>query len=111
MKLIAIAMLLICLGGCASSKVPSPDMTPTTVEVTTYVHYECGEAPAVDALSPIQFKWVVLTHEGAMYYALPVAGYEALGLNMGAVLSSARQLQVQRNHYRDCIAKSKEKIP
>lgn len=104
--LLLVAMLL--LSGCSSWKTEKGDLTPTTVEVTQYVAYHCGQPPGVTYVdfSPVVFRLVEV--EGDVVWLLSAQQYANLGSNMSDIIQAAKEMRSSRNFWRDCVLRSLE---
>lgn len=107
---VTLIVALFFLAGCGGTPVADDDFTPTPVTFTTKVAYECGQPPAVAVVKMRDVVWDIITVEDVDLYTLTVSDYQKLGLNTSDWLAASKQLKVQRNFYRDCIARSKKDI-
>lgn len=103
---IATLLILFLLMGCSS--IPDPDLKETPIEVQVYVPINCGVAPAVDSVEMRDIFWKIQIIDGKAFYTLTVSDYQLLGLNVSDWLAASGQLKGQRNHYRDCIDRSRK---
>lgn len=106
---ICLTSSLLFLWGCVSAP-PEPDLSPTKVEVTQYVAYECGEAPGLSPVSFLDFKWRLYKFEGAQHWTLTAQDYENLGKNMATIIEGIKQLKIQRDFWRACIGRSQKHL-
>lgn len=102
-----ILSLSLLLAGCITTP-PSPDLTPTTVEVTKYVPYECGQPPPVTHVSFLEVDWKLIAIDGEVVWTLSAQEYADLGQNMSDILQATKELEGSRKFWEDCVARSKE---
>lgn len=99
-------LLLVVLSGCAGNDVADDNFKPTPVTFTVVVPYKCGQPPAIDHVLMRDINWDIITLDDLDLYTLTVADYQLLGLNTSDWIAASQQMKVQRNFYRDCIARS-----
>lgn len=108
-NLTAILSLAVLLSACGGNRtVANPDLMPTPIEVRVVVPYDCGVPPAIDPVTMRDIEWDIQNVNGVALYTLSVNDYQMLGLNTSDWIAASKQLKAQRNHYRNCIARSKE---
>jgi len=103
---IALLLILFLLFGCGT--IPDPDLKETPIEVTVFVPIDCGVPSAIDPVKMRDVVWDIKKIDGEYFYTLTVSDYQLLGLNVSDWIAASAQMKGQRNHYRDCIERSKK---
>ena len=99
-------LIFLLVMGCSSS-IPAPDLKETPIEVAVFVPIDCGVPSAIDPVKMRDIVWDIKKIDGEYFYTLTVSDYQLLGKNVSDWVAASSQLKGQRNHYRDCIERSK----
>lgn len=105
-----LTLVLFALVGCGATPVADDDFKPTPVTFHIKVAYECGQPPAVNAVTMRDVVFDAAEIDGVTYFILTVDDYKQFGLNISDWIAASTQSKEQRHFYRDCIARSQQEV-
>lgn len=102
---LALILALLFLTGCGSTP-PNPNLGPTTVEVTKYVPYQCGQPPGVTHVSFADVEFKLVEIDGEVVWTLTAQEYADLGKNTSDTIQAVKEMKAERDFWRKCVRDS-----